>query len=127
MNEEIKLAKATVFVRGMFGFSAIEVHDLHVHFKKFAQYPLALHFEYRLPRARKRKGYCQGGCASLVVLPGWGHNVSIPDALSEAVNGSRMTRHASFAVEYDHEFEGALRAYLDSKPGQVVHDYREAK
>ncbi len=126
MNKEpLKLAKATIYVSGRFGFSATEVHDLEISFGKYAQYPEALHASWRLPRARSRKGIKQGN-PCLVAIEGWNHEVPIPDAMADE-GGVTATRHASFSVEYDKEFDAALKKYLEQSPEMKVHDYRQVE
>lgn len=126
-----RISKATLYKSGMFGVSALEVHDLAIDIAPYAQYSRALHVSYRRPRARKRVGfvsYSAGDVSPGVwVLEGWGHPRLVADPMTKGVNVDGVirseSRHTCYSPEYEREFQASFSAYCASAPKVRAHDF----
>lgn len=121
----LSLEKATVYRSAMFGWVAVEAHDVLLEYGPYAQYARALHVSYRRPRKRSREGFvdaAHGAHNRVVVIKGWGHPALVRDPLEPSALGGSVTRYASFDPAYTVEFREALAAYQREHVVEV-HDY----
>ena len=129
-----KAGKATLyFANELFGNVAkVEVRNVEVIRKRWAQYAGAAVATFRQPRQRKDRQYVGNYKAYLVVLEGWGH--PNPDGLcgeyKETDSGALVahSRYSSCSDGYANDFDLRLQAYLVANPeAKVLGDYRHTQ
>jgi len=128
----LRAKKATIYVETegicLGNIRKIEVSEVEVLRKSWAQYPSAVQCRYKQPRQRKWRGYTEGYRPYLVVLEGWGH--PDPDSPWVTVSESsdvtvQKSRHSACSGEWGIDFDQKLAAYLEANPGvKVLGDYR---
>lgn len=128
----LKAGKATLYLQTegicLGNILKVEVREVEVLRKPWAQYPAAVCCRYKQPRQRTWRGYTGGYKPYLVVLDGWDH----PDPQSpwETVSDSpdvavSRARHSSCSDGWTNDFDGWLAAYLEANPAvEVLGDYR---
>lgn len=135
MNNQsnIKAKKATIYVQaGMMGnIIKIQVREIEVLRKKWAQYKSAVCARFLLPRKRHWSSYNEGYHPYLIVLEGWNH----PNLDSPWVNVEKkkdcttsQARHSFCSDGWSNDFDAKIDAYLEANPKvKVLGDYRYTK
>ena len=127
-----KAKKATLYHSTGFGNVAkVEVREVEVVRRPYAQDEGAVFATYLRPRKRKLEQYTGSYKPYLVVLEGWGHpepadmfNWSISE--SGALVGTG--RHSACSGGYENEFDAQLASYLETNPKvEVLGDYRHTQ
>lgn len=128
----LRAGKATLYLQtegiSLGNIVKVEVREVEVLRRQWAQYPAAVSYRYKAPRQRNWRGSNSGYRPYLVVLAGWGH----PDPQSpwETVSESpdvtvSKARHSGCSDGWTTDFDGWLSAYLAAHPRvKVLGDYR---
>jgi hypothetical protein len=127
----LKHGKATLYFqgRGLIGnVQKVEVREVEVLRRQWAQYPGAVDCRFKAPRQRNWRRYTEGYRPYLVVLDGWGHpDPQGPfDVISDEDGCTVSEARHSFASDgWTTDFDGWLAAYLEATPSAtVLGDYR---
>lgn len=115
----------TLYLCGMFGYYKIEARRATIERGPYAQYPSAVHVAWVERGKRKPKGKTETSHPSVVMLAGFGH-FDVRDETAPT-DGGRITRHASFAPEWEQEFADQLAAYLKTSGATMLADLRGAR
>lgn len=124
--------KATLYVQTegicLGNILKIEVREIQVLRREWAQYPSAVEYRYKKPRQRAWRGSVASYKPYLVVLEGWGHPdpdspwVTVKDTPDVTVEESR---YSSCSDGWGNDFDKKLAAYLEANPSvKVLGDYR---
>jgi hypothetical protein len=101
---------ATLFLRGGFGYRAVLVREFKVEIGPYAQHKAAVFVHYLEKGKRKWAGFVNQSPRGLI-MSGHGYP-NQADCMKAMGNGSSMTRHASFAPEWDVEFDAWAAVHL---------------
>jgi len=113
-------AVATVYVSGMFGYTAHEAKNVTVEEAKYAQYASAQHVHFVPKGKRKARGFTHAGINSrFIVVEGHGHP-AMRGWLDAREDGSNVSRYGSC----DPRWESDFNAWLASTGMVVAFDGR---
>ena len=128
----LKHGKATIFLQQS-GFLLgsvvkVEVREIEVLRRQWAQYPGAVYCTYKEPRQKRSRRYIEGYHPYLVVLDGWGHpEPDSPWVNEHESNGCTVSEghYSGCSAGWTSEFDQKLSVYLATHPEvKVLGDYR---
>lgn len=124
-----KAEKATLYYQGTFGsITKLEVREVQVTRRRFAQYPSAVICSFLAPRKRKWQSYTASYQPYLVVLEGWGHFEPGSPWKNTTVGDGVITQEGRYSCcdeRWGTDFDAELAAYLEANPqAKVLGDYR---
>lgn len=117
-----KLAKATVFMPGGYGWVKREVNDLVLWTGKYAQYDNALHVQFREKGKRKTHANVYGYNPRIVVFEGWGIDLDVEDPFeapkASSVPGVTIQKGKRLSQDsgWDTEMGARVANYKGKKP-----------
>jgi len=128
----IRAKKATIYLTtegiSLGNVHKLEVREVEVIRKPWAQYPSAVQCKYLLPRKRNWSGRTGSYKPYIVVLEGWGHPdpdspwVTIKEDSEVSVSESK---YFSCSDGWETDFDRKLTSYLEANPSvKVLGDYR---
>jgi hypothetical protein len=115
------LAKATLYFQGGFGLKIhkVEVRDLVIELKRYAQYQRAVIATFVPKGKRNKRELVQERCPSLIVLEGWGHALE-PDGMYDPARTTRrgavtahVGRYSACDPRWVGDFAERLRSYSE--------------
>lgn len=114
-----KLAKATVFMPGGYGWVKHEVNDLVMWQGKYAQYTAALHVQFRQRGKRKTVTNAYGYKPRVIVFDGWGIDLDVEDPFEpEVVSGGVSTRKGK-RLSQDPGWDDEMLARISNYKGKA--------
>jgi hypothetical protein len=127
----VKAEKATIFVRSDMGFGIrkYEVRNLRIEIAPYAQHSNAVKATFTYRGHRKSSSLVETFRPTLVVVQGWGHDLT-PDSMFGATTKgdgveTTMSRYSSCDSRWDSDFAAKLDAYLANSDASLVADYRK--
>lgn len=128
-----KAGKATLYLTSEFfgNVSKVEVNEVRVVRRPWAQFSGAVVVTFRKPRQRKTREYVGSSKSYVVVLAGWGH--PDPDdhcnwSVSETGLLVGQAKYLSCSDGYANDFDAKLAGYLAAHPEvKVLGDYRHTQ
>lgn len=120
--------RATVYLRGMFGYKRYLVRSVKIARGSYAQYTNAAEVRFVPKGARSERGTVESYAPSCVVIDGWsdfdpGSPWTAPTRSGSGVTVQAM-RHSSCSDAWSSEFDAALAAHLEKTGETVLADLR---
>lgn len=128
-----KAKKATVYYKGEWGpgINRLEVREICVTRRPWAQYPSAVICNFLQPRKRKWQNLTGSYEPYIVVLEGWGHpEPGSPWTNTQVGDGviTQQSRYSCHDERWGTDFDRELAAYLEANPKvKVLGDYRNTQ